>query len=197
MYHNISVSNALKRTNYYHAQRVDMREKWRKMGSPQLSIQKNFVYNFFKNLYYGSDLLYKYTLGMSNFSSHKIKTELGEFPNTHCAFQAYRCPDNKLYVEYLQQGKFQPNLIDEQVKDWDEKKVQYMENILRIKYKTYPDIKNILLDTGLRLLVRSSKDNFWGTGINNQGKNVHGLILTNLRNEWLLEEFNKGIDESE
>jgi protein-tyrosine phosphatase len=43
--------HALVKTKKYHNNRVEMREKWRRLGSPQTKSQKNFVYNFFNPLY--------------------------------------------------------------------------------------------------------------------------------------------------
>lgn len=47
----IGPSRALIKTKEYHNNRLEMRQKWRKLGSPQTKLQKSFVYNFFNPLY--------------------------------------------------------------------------------------------------------------------------------------------------
>ena len=51
----ISPKDALEYTRHFHNNRKSMREKWRKMGSPQTPQQKKFVIDFFKPL----SLVYK------------------------------------------------------------------------------------------------------------------------------------------
>lgn len=49
-------SEAITLTTKYHNNRITMREKWRKIGSPQTRAQKHFVTRFFKPLYIHKDL---------------------------------------------------------------------------------------------------------------------------------------------
>lgn len=47
----ITSYESLKLTNQYHEQRPEMKEKWRSIGSPQTSKQKEFVIRLFKPIY--------------------------------------------------------------------------------------------------------------------------------------------------
>ena len=49
-----------------------MREKWRKIGSPQTYEQKNFVYNFCKIIIFYKACKSGITNGFSNFTNHKV-----------------------------------------------------------------------------------------------------------------------------
>lgn len=192
---------ALKHTSECHARRPIMRDKWRRLGSPQSKYQKNFVLKFFRHLYY-DDNQYENRrfseygnvrdfLGLANTSPHFVLLpDLGFFTNAHLAFQAYRDPTNEAYVQNLREGKFCPNMIKEAPKDWEEKKSDYMYTVLEAKFKQHEGIRRNLMNTGLRTLVKDSIDIYWGcgNGPNGRGKNMHGRILMALREKFLMTE---------
>lgn len=221
-YHKISPKEALHLTSKYHGERVEMREKWRKIGSPQTRLQKEFVYKFFKAIYYDGkrytrrrnevesleksqhdskstqpeqsssirekscNLNQYYTDGFDNTSPHSVVTSLGEFPNAYLAFQAYKDPENKEYLNSLKEGKYNSELIRSVVENWDEKKISYMFQVIENKLKQHPRILSNLLNTGLRILIKNSSNDFWGYQ-NGKGKNMHGWILYKLREKFLKE----------
>lgn len=179
---------ALKHTSECHARRPIMREKWRRLGSPQSKYQKNFVLKFFRYLYYRDDEDY---LGLANISPHFVfLPNFGFFPNAYLAFQAFRDPTNEIYIQNLREGKFCPNMIKEAPKDWEEKKSDYMYTVLEAKFKQHEGIRRNLINTGLRTLVKDSIDIYWGcgNGPNGRGKNMHGRILMALREKFLMTE---------
>jgi protein-tyrosine phosphatase len=186
-YYNISSDEALLQTNKCHSTRVDMREKWRRLGSPQGKRQKDFVHKFFHPIKFDKPEDYGYTMGFHNLSNHSVEIpNVGVFPNANFAFQYYRDPENKDYVDSLLKGIFKHELIN-QDKDWEKNKTTYMYQILKYKFSQHQNIKNNLLNTGLRPILKISRDNFWGTGHNLQGKNMHGNLLVRVRNEFLSE----------
>jgi ribA/ribD-fused uncharacterized protein len=159
-----------------------MKEKWRKIGSPQGKKQKDFVYKFFKPLKY-TNLNSDYNFHLNNNSDFTVEIQdIGIFPNAYFAIQYFKCPNNLEYIEKLKKGILCETPL---TKDWEEKKVQYMYEILKLKFNQHPNLKNKLLNTGLRPLVKVSLDSFWGNGFNGQGKNIHGKILDKLRKEFL------------
>lgn len=186
-YLQISPECALAKTSRYHSQRPEMRELWRRIGSPQNKRQKEFVKNFFKPLRYGKYPGSTKSIGFDNNSPHCVKTELGHFPNAYLAFQAYRDPENKEYVESLKQGK--ETVCEHQRPDWGEKKRQFMMIILESKFREHNSLRNALLKSGLQPLVQFSRDAYWGDGNNGQGKNIHGKILSALRERFLYEDM--------
>lgn len=68
--------------------------------------------------------------------------------------------------------------------DWENIKVATMREITRAKYRQHDDARQILLDTGDRLLVENSPwDYFWGCGADGNGQNIMGKILMEVRQE--------------
>jgi hypothetical protein len=180
-YNNISTEESLRRTNKYHGERIIMREKWRKIGSPQGKKQKDFVFKFFKYLKYKDINFNAITDCFSNHSNYKVKTQLGIFPNAYFAYQAYKKPDDIEYLKKLETGTY--DTVDKP-KDWDRNRVEYMYTVLKNKFTQNPEIKDILLNTGLRPLIKVSEDSFWGDGGHGRGKNTHGKLLEKIRMEF-------------
>ena len=81
---------------------------------------------------------------------------------------------------------------DKRRKDWDEVKVDIMEELLRLKVEQNPYVKKKLLQTEDYLIVEDSpKDSFWGWGPNRDGENHLGKLWMELRDE--LKEKNREI----
>jgi predicted NAD-dependent protein-ADP-ribosyltransferase YbiA (DUF1768 family)/protein-tyrosine phosphatase len=183
-YNNLTVEEALRRTNKYHSERIFMKEKWRKIGSPQGKKQKDFVYKFFKYLKYKDINFNAITDCFSNHSNYKVKTELGTFPTAYFAYQAYKDKENIEYLEKMQSGI---NTVADKPKDWERYRVEYMYSVLKNKFIQNVEIKEILLNTGMRPLVKISEDSFWADGGNGRGKNIHGKLLERIRYEFFEE----------
>lgn len=191
-YYGLNPDEALKQTSKCHSNRPEMREKWRKLGSPQGKRQKDFVHTFFRPLKFIRPESHGYTIGMHNMSSHPVTIpNVGTFPNAQLAFQYFRDPGNKEFVENLFRGKYCQNLLNEQNRDWEEHKVEYMYKVLQYKFEQHEELRRNLMNTGLRPLVKGSHDIYWGDGGNGQGKNIHGKLLNKLRSQFLLEEFHE------
>ena len=156
---NLSPKDALEYTNKCHSKRLIMKEKWRKIGSPQTFLQKRFVYKFFENLMFNRYNNY----GLSIYSKHPINVpNLGIFQTVDEAFVEY----NKT---------FSKDELDE---------YKNMEYLIKLKFDQHEDIKKNLLNTGLRPLIYYTKnDDYWGIIVDeNSGKNMLGKILMDLRN---------------
>jgi ribA/ribD-fused uncharacterized protein len=68
--------------------------------------------------------------------------------------------------------------------DWEQVKTEVMREAVLKKFLTHPDIREILLSTGDKLLVEDSpNDYFWGCGENKTGQNHLGQILMSVREE--------------
>lgn len=68
--------------------------------------------------------------------------------------------------------------------DWDDVKVDIMRKILRLKVEQHEYVRRKLLATGDRQLVENSwRDDFWGWGADQRGKNVLGELWMELREE--------------
>jgi predicted NAD-dependent protein-ADP-ribosyltransferase YbiA (DUF1768 family) len=187
-YYGISPYEALHHTNRCHLDRPQLKEKWRKLGSPHRKRQKDFVHRFYKYLKYGRysrNSLYI----LDNMAPCPVELPSGVYPNAHLAFQSFRDPENKEYIDKLQKGEFCPELIKNNHPDWEDKKIQYMALVLNNKFTQNKNARDVLLYTGLQPLIKSSFDTFWGDGKNGYGKNVHGRLLMKLRLQYLHDDF--------
>lgn len=179
-YFRIHPNEALNLTSRYHASRPNIREKWKLMGSPHSSKQRDFVLSFFRQLKYGKDSKSNFTLSLDNSSPYEVTIpNVGTFRNAYFAFQYYKAPNNKEYVEELLRGNYRKELLEYDNKQlWQQNKNTYMHEILRYKFTQHPSLKRNLLNTGLRYFSKISSNNYWGGN-----GNVHGKILGLLREE--------------
>lgn len=61
-----------------------------------------------------------------------------------------------------------------------------METALQAKFSTYPVLRDLLLSTAGAVLVEASQnDMFWGAGRSGNGENKLGLLLMQLRSQFL------------
>lgn len=192
---NMSPNDALEHTTKCHSNRSIMRDKWRKIGSPQTRLQKTFVHKFFEPLYFHRAYRNGYTTGFSNFSLHPVThPDLGTFPTSEAAFHACKDPNNVEYVNKQKntktpaQAKFLGKKANLPI-DWNDKKDYVMIHILRLKISQHDTIKTNLLNTGLRPIIEHTRgDSYWGDGGDGSGQNKLGKILTKLRNELYIKE---------
>ena len=192
---NITTQDALRHTARSHSKRRVMKEKWRKVGSPQTISQKNFVCKFFEPLYFYKAYTTGNTAGMSNFSLHTINIpDFGTFPTAEAAFQAYKCPDNVEYVKSQENAetpiisKFLGKECDLR-EDWYDCRIDILESILEKKFQQHPDIRDKLLNTGFRPLIEYNKNSYlWGEKKYYNHHNTTGNILTKIRNQLYLQD---------
>jgi ribA/ribD-fused uncharacterized protein len=177
----ISPQKSLELTRKYHSRRKVMREKWREIGSPQTSVQKTFVYKFFEPFYFYRAYKTGNTIGMSNFSEHKVETKLGIFPSSEAAFQAFKDPENEEYVNNQKEAK--TPVISKYMgrkcnlrEDWSKVKDEIMLNVVRLKFEQNKDIRENLLNTGLRILIEKKIES-------KLEKNTERIIEKHVENE--------------
>jgi ribA/ribD-fused uncharacterized protein len=188
--YNISPSSALMLTNKFHSERKVMREKWRRIGSPQTKYQKTFVHKFFDDLTFQKAT---YHTGFSNSSKHHVNIEgMGTFLCSESAYQAHKDPENKDYVEqllkcdsYILARKL--GSTSNKPENWNDIKENVMYKVVKAKFTQNYLIRKNLLNTGLRNIVYFKRDMFWGVGSNGKGENKLGKILTKIRSELYLE----------
>jgi len=166
--YNITSEEALKLTNIYHNKRVIMKDKWRKIGSPQTKQQKVFVHKFFAPLIFNKISNTNFSLGLSFFSQHSILFNEKDYSNIYKAYE-----DIINHNNYVLHNNY---------------KLDIMFELLKIKFNQYKYIKNNLLNTGLRPIIYQNKyDYFWGVNYNNHGQNNLGRLLYYLREQYYRE----------
>lgn len=161
---------ALELTNRYHSERQEMKEKWRKIGSPQCKIQKDFVFKFFSPLIYSNVKYGTVPSIFSNFYPSEIQLNNLIIKNAHVCY---------LYLLKLDDREFS-----------EDKKIDTMYSSIQYKFSQHHELKKFLLNTGFRILIKRSKDIFWGKN-DESGKNIHGQLLMKLRKRLLKKEIEK------
>ena len=69
--------------------------------------------------------------------------------------------------------------------DWEEVKDGIMMDALRYKFSQHENLKEILMGTGQKMLVEHTKnDRYWADGGDGSGKNMLGILLMQLRDEF-------------
>ncbi len=191
---NLNHEQAIQITTKCHRERLILKENLRKMLSPQTATQRNFVRKFFEPLHFYKAYKYGITKGFSNFSLHLVEMNgVGIFPTSEAAYQASKNLEDKEYVKKQLDAKT-PTMskrlgkyVDTSI-DFENNKDNIMEYIIRLKIKQNEEIKENLLNTGLKLIVSSdTNDSYWGIGKDNEGKNMLGKILMKIRNEMYVE----------
>jgi ribA/ribD-fused uncharacterized protein len=191
VYHNVGAEDALAMTYKFHQNRKVMRDRWRMIGSPQTYAQKEFIRQLFYPIYYNTygNVEYKY---LSTFSKHSVLLEgFGNgdlsflFPTAEAGYQAYKNPCD---LEYLvkQSNALSPKISKElgkEVKlrdDWENIKEEIMKRVIKAKFEQHLDIRELLLGTGLRIIIKCSKrTSFW----NSSSENRMGKLLMAIRKE--------------
>lgn len=68
--------------------------------------------------------------------------------------------------------------------EWGKVKLLFMHNALIEKFRQNLDIKQVLLDTKDKYIIeRANDDCYWGSGVDNSGKNMLGRLLMLVRDE--------------
>src|SRR3989344_3054611 len=127
---------------------------------------------------------------LNNFSAHTVELWGRRFPTAEHAFQWKKfsevrpeiseeifsagCPEDAQRIAHAHKP--------EQPKDWHERKVGIMEEILRAKHAQHPTVQEALARTGTRTIVENSPvDSFWGIGPDGNGKNMVGVLWQMVR----------------
>ena len=179
-------AQALEYTTAYHSNRKSMREKWRKIGSPQTYQQKNFIHQVCRPIYFYRAYKHGRTAGFSNFTTHEVSVPgFGVFPTAEAAIQAYKDPDNKQYVNSQIHARtpLQSKYLGSKAnirKDWDKVHDKLLFKILELKFDQHPYLKENLISTGLSLIIQRVKGDV-------NGSNILGKLLCRLRSNYYRE----------
>lgn len=129
---------------------------------------------------------------LDNFSSFKVEVDGYLYASLEEAYQSSLfLPDYPEIAEQIKnshsaheaQKIMQKNV--EKVKYTNQQQLVIMEKLLRLKLEQNPYVLKKLLETnGYYIVEDSPKDNYWGWGINRDGRNQLGKIWMKLREEY-------------
>ncbi len=187
---NVSPEEAIEMTTQSHNAREGMKEKWKRIGSPQTISQKNFVGNLFKPFRFFKAYRHGKTVGLSAFSLHPVECKIGTsrhvFPHLEAAFQAHKKPHDNVYIEKLK--KLAPvnarMLGKKQVvpRKWEKEQHKIMKKLLYLKCCQNAEVMTTVLNSGLRPFVEHTRtDRYWGDGGDGTGYNYLGKLWSEIR----------------
>jgi protein-tyrosine phosphatase len=165
--------DALIYTTKCHNNRSIMKDKWRRIGSPQTYHQKKFIYKLFHPI--NMNKIYK-----PNLYFYKIYIKDNIFDNIFHAYNYYKQiyetePSNAMFLEF--EGD-----------NWAEKRDNIMLFIVLKSIESNYELKMNLLTSYLRPIVAHLEhDSLWGTGHDNSGENKLGKILNEIRLKYIHE----------
>jgi ribA/ribD-fused uncharacterized protein len=124
---------------------------------------------------------------MRNDYHSKIKVGGIEYPTAEHAYQAAKTTDKTLKKAIADQvfiadaRKMGRNL--DLPDNWDDRKGDIMQTILRQKFMQNEEIADRLMKTDYDSIVADMRDEYWGTGKNGFGENYLGAYLEEVRQE--------------
>src|SRR5262245_34951708 len=125
---------------------------------------------------------------LSNFAPYGFELNGLWWPTSEHYFQAQKFPD-AAYAERIRLTK-SPTIAarlgrsrKEPVRnDWTEVKDSIMRQGVLCKFRSNPDIREVLLSTGDAILIENApRDYYWGCGSDGTGLNMLGQILIEIR----------------
>lgn len=126
---------------------------------------------------------------LSNFYEAPLEYDGLQFGSGEAAFQAQKCTNRNEKLSFQTMRPSEAKRAGRKVllrPDWEQVKLQLMEEIVRAKFTQNTDLAQMLLATEDRLIQEGNTwhDVFWGVDIKSgEGENHLGKILMNLRNE--------------
>lgn len=129
---------------------------------------------------------------LNNFSAHQVKILGKHFPTAEHAYQWRKYSENqpKIAKQILETGSpEEAQRVAHRYKklvprEWHERKVSVMEDILRVKLAQHEDVREVLKRIGKRRIVENSPvDDFWGCGPEGDGENMMGVLWMKIRSE--------------
>jgi len=141
---------------------------------------------------------------LDNFSSFKILYKDVLYSSVEEAYQAQKfietAPEIALMIRNsgsAHEAKIIAHNYPESVyEDWDQVKVQVMEELLMAKVSQHSYVKKKLLETGFHTIVEDSPtDHFWGIGLDRNGQNMLGKLWMKIRAELQMQMEDENITE--
>jgi ribA/ribD-fused uncharacterized protein len=131
---------------------------------------------------------------LSNLFDAPIEIENSIWPTSEHYYQAMK-HDDVVVIEKIRRqkkalnSKFVSRKACKRLKRWpnDEHKLSSMRIAIKAKFDQHPILKSKLLRTApLKIIEDSPKDPYWGNGKKEEGKNMMGVLLMELRSFYIL-----------
>jgi ribA/ribD-fused uncharacterized protein len=127
---------------------------------------------------------------LASYAKYSFELDGHEWPSVEHYYQAMKFAD----MDYVEQIRQAPTPKDaaalgkskkhQKRKDWDKVKLIFMTRGTYIKCRTYPEVAQILLNTGeIDIADVSQYDYFWGSGRDMRANNAFGKMLMDIRDK--------------
>lgn len=132
----------------------------------------------------------------SNFSAHPIELDGKQWPTTEHYFQAQKfvgteyekriqAADSPMKAAQMGRQRTRPLRAD-----WEEVKDDVMRRAVLAKFSQHDDARAVLLGTGdAEIIENAPRDYYWGCGFKGTGKNMLGVILVEVREQFRSRHF--------
>ena len=132
---------------------------------------------------------------LASYAKYAFELDGFEWPSVEHYYQAMKFGDAE-YMEKIRQApspedaaKLGKSKRHQKRKDWDKVKVTFMTRGTYIKCRTYPNIAQLLMNTGeLNIRDVTQYDYFWGCGRDTRGTNAFGNMLMEIREKLCAEQ---------
>jgi ribA/ribD-fused uncharacterized protein len=135
-----------------------------------------------------------FAIYFSPYTAHMIEIDGVVYPTVEHAYQCSRYTDQNVVQEILnahspvQAWKVSSKYKHLQVPDFQEKKLEVMKNLMRMKIEQHDEVRNALLDSGDIKIIKHITtyppgDGFWDDGKNGEGLDHMGRMWMELRKE--------------
>ncbi len=132
----------------------------------------------------------------SNFARYPIKLKGKTWPTSEHYFQAQKFAgtDHEEAIRLAETPMIAAQMGRDRTKplrsDWEAIKDEVMREAVMAKFRQHPELREILLGTGQRLLIEhTGNDSYWGDGGDGRGKNRLGRILMEVREKLAVEDL--------
>mgnify|MGYP001098298948 CR=1 FL=1 len=145
-------------------------------------MDSNKIAGFFLNGWYVFD----------NFAAFQIKWHGKLYPTSEHAYQAAHFidtnPELAEEVRTCRSPRAASDLANKNIQyddpEWNSKRLQVMEEIIRCKVGQHVYIQKILVESGSKIIVEMNDgDSFWGWGKDHKGENQLGNIWMKVRED--------------
>ncbi|MFA6322332.1 MAG: NADAR family protein [Candidatus Buchananbacteria bacterium] len=130
----------------------------------------------------------------SPYTAHAIEVDGIVYPTVEHAYQCQRYNNSEIINEIksatspLKAWQVSSKYKNQEISDFQQKKVEIMKSLMRLKALQHEEVKKALLDSGEAKIVKHiytfpPGDGFWDDGQSGEGQNIMGQIWMELREE--------------
>ncbi|KAI6024504.1 hypothetical protein EDC04DRAFT_2573967 [Pisolithus marmoratus] len=126
--------------------------------------------------------------GFVNHSNHRIIYRNKTYPTALHLLEAMKFVDKpdiaeriRLALDASEVYRLSSQYHEHIRADWGRVFLNVLDDVLYLKFRQHPSIRNLLLNTGMADLVFADPNSYWGEGPDGEGENHLGKALARIR----------------